>query len=455
MKIKLIIIAYSFVNIIATQSYCQKPKESKIDQYKMFLNYIDTNIIDVSITFNVSNNNKKENYLLLNSCISIKELKTNDKYFTYNHKNDTLFYNTNQNSITFSIKYLFNLNQICIIDSLKNPNRFYNTNPILFNNNQLFFERYHRWYPLLYDNFAKFKVTVQTPIEYNTYSYPSAKSIKNIGKNKITVFDTYDEDMPIIISKMNIFNYYSINNNGIIFNYYYLKNQRRLLILENGKPQFTTDSLQVDSLQKTINNKCVLVFNWFNKNLWEKDIKNLNFIEGYDGLGGFGLGNFIFLTSSLINHDLYYNHLISHEIGHIWLGVHTEYNAKGRNFLAESINEYVNMLCLEDLFGHEKYNYILNELKIKPTSTYKVKFDDVLNARKWVANRLYNEELIYFKGPIFLHKFRELIGKEKLLKIIREAYSVENKFLNLQDLEQSIKANGCWHEYLKLYEMSL
>ncbi len=64
-------------------------------------------------------------------------------------------------------------------------------------------------------------------------------------------------------------------------------------------------------------------------------------------------------------------------------------------------------------------------------------------------------EIIYSKGVVFVHEFRKMIGKEKLLKIIRETYAVPDHFLTLKDFENSIKANGCWNEYLKLYEMKL
>jgi aminopeptidase N len=83
---------------------------------------------------------------------------------------------------------------------------------------------------------------------------------------------------------------------------------------------------------------------------------------------------------------------------------------------------------------------------------YTVTFEQVLNQKKGDSQA---DEIIYHKGVVFVHEFQKMIGKDKLLKIVRETYSVPNHFVTLKDFENSVKANDCWNEYLKLYEIEL
>ena len=122
--------------------------------------------------------------------------------------------------------------------------------------------------------------------------------------------------------------------------------------------------------------------------------------------------------------------------------------------MGESINEYVNLLYYESWAGKEALENAIQDkinLKFGDAPYYTVTFEQVLNERN--GNSQY--DIIYNKGVAFIHEFRKMIGKEKLLKIIRETYSVPNHFITLKDFENNIKANGCWNEYLKLYDLKL
>ncbi|PKP24834.1 MAG: hypothetical protein CVU06_04605 [Bacteroidetes bacterium HGW-Bacteroidetes-22] len=194
---------------------------------------------------------------------------------------------------------------------------------------------------------------------------------------------------------------------------------------------------------------------WYNANLWQQRIETLRFVEtSILGLGAC-LESFILLDRSLMNIEVIDRYAVSHEISHIWLGIHTEYLAKGKFFLGETIPGYVNLLYYESWAGDDAFENAIQDkinLKLSEVPFYTVAFEQVLNQRK---GSFQADDIIYHKGVAFVHEFRKLIGKEKLLKIIRETYSVPNHFVNLRDFEMNIKANGCWNEYLKLFEIKL
>lgn len=114
------------------------------------------------------------------------------------------------------------------------------------------------------------------------------------------------------------------------------------------------------------------------------------------------------------------------------------------------------MLFYESWAGEDKLNELVAATKDMRSDDneklFVITFEELLGKRKHSDNL--SLDAIYQKGPAFVHEFRKLIGKEKLLKIIRETYS-QHKFLSMDDFEQSIKNNGCWNEYLKLYDLEL
>ena len=155
-----------------------------------------------------------------------------------------------------------------------------------------------------------------------------------------------------------------------------------------------------------------------------------------------------------MNMEVIDNYAFSHEIGHLWIGFNIQYLSKGFYFLSESINEYTNLLFYESWAGEVAFeNAIKNKINMQYSDKpfFTVSFEQVLNQRN--GNLKY--ELIYNKGVVFAHEFRKMIGKEKFLKIIRETYYKPDDYITLIGFENSIKKNGCWDEYLKLYEMKL
>lgn len=423
---------------------------------------IDIELIDSTLLVNLSLKATKaeagqKDFLLFNRYIQIKEALLDEAPLKYARSNDTLYFESVlKNEMTLSMQYEIP----CSMNGYSKAVASYGDStyayPVLFDTSQIFCERFNKWYPVLYDNFSDYNVTITVPKAHKVFSYYPETDCKNIAEKAVYSFNCYDEDFPFFITPTNIFRRHkAIRRHSTNFEFYFLPRARRLVAITDNKPVFVSDLKQIDSLLNMSINRSIAAIDWYNANLWQKEINTLSFVEtGILGLGA-GLGSFILMDRILMNMEAIEKYALSHELSHIWLGIHTEYLAKGKFFMGESIPEYVNLLYYESWAGNSAFEKAIQDkinLTLFEVPFYAVPFDRVLNQRKGNAQA---DEIIYHKGVVFVHEFQKMIGKDKLLKIIRETYSVPNHFVTLKDFENNIKANGCWNEYLKLYEIEL
>lgn len=440
MGMRTIVLVISFF-FLFKGSYAEKNCSIKEYFFKIDLN--DSIIhIDLQINLNSVNNN----YLLFNSLIDKYNIETNDSSFKYIHRNDTLYFQSSIDTLSLKINYSITWRNKGFLD-----NAFVKSDSV-----QIFFERYYKWYPLLYNNLSNFHLLAEVPEEMHVFSYVSYDIVNTFNGTTSYTFNLFDEDIPILISKRNIFDEYEKRKEGIDFNFYFNKGQKRLLKVENGRPVFSTDSADIDSINMILVNRCIDVFNWYNSIFWKKELKSVNFIESSNSnMGGFGLNSLIYLTTKMINYDLYYKYQISHEIGHLWFGLNTKYDTIGRDFMSETINEYVNLLYYKYNLGDTLYNKLIMEQFITASSDYTCSFNDVLLAKKVLNNSVNPDVLIYLKGPLFLIKLGEKIGEDKMINIIRDTYNQRKKLLTISDFEKNIRKYKSWQEYQSLFEIEL
>lgn len=399
----------------------------------------------------------QKDFLLFNRYIEIEEALLDGKPLKYTRSNDTIYFESfHKKEMTFCMKYTIPCSWTEYSKVIASNSDSKYTYPALFDTSQFFCERFNKWYPVLYDNFSEYTVSIIVPKSHKVFAYYPEINCKNIADKKVYSFNCYDEDFPFFITPINIFQHHKIiQHNKTKYEFFFLPRERRLIAVIDNKPVFTSDSNQIDSLLNVSIKRSIAAVEWYKANLWDKEIKSLSFVEtGILGLG-VGLGSFILMDRSLMNMEAIENYALSHEISHIWLGIHTEYLAKGKFFMGESIPEYVNLLYYESWAGHDEFEKAIQDkinLKLFNVPFYTVTFEQVLNQKKGDSQ---SDEIIYCKGVAFVHELKKMIGKEKLLKIIRETYSKPNHFVTLKDFENNIKATGCWNEYLKLYEIKL
>jgi len=453
MKRKLILFSIIILSFYCKSLQAQKPY-IKPWNYNINIELKDSTLwVNLCIKGTMTENWQK-NFLLFNRSIQINEASLNDKPLKYVRSNDTLYFETLQNNkMTLSMQYEIPCSMSGYSKAVATYGDSTYAYPVRFDTSQIFCERFNKWYPVLYDNFSYYNVTISVPKTHKVFAYYPETCCKRIDGKDVYLYNCFDEDFSYLITQTNIFQEKKvIEHNKTYFEFNFLPRNRRLLSFTDKKPIYITDSKQIDSLYNVVINRSTKALEWYNTNLWQKQIDTLRFIE--TGILGLGvcMNSFILIDRSLMNMEAIDNYAFSHEIGHLWIGFHTEYLAKGKYFLGESINEYVNLLYYESWAGDSAFeNAIRDKINMRYSDEpfFTVTFEQVLNQRN--GNLQY--ELIYSKGVVFVHELRKMIGKEKLLKIIRETYSVPNHFVTLKDFENSIKANGCWNEYLKLYEM--
>lgn len=398
----------------------------------------------------------QKDFLLFNRYIQIKEAILDNTPLKYTRSNDTLYFELSQKKeMTLSMQYEIPCSKLGYSKTVASYGDSIYAYPARFDTNQIFCERFNKWYPVLYDNFSDYHVTISVPKTHKVFGYYPKADFLDFARKDVYSFNCFDEDFPFLITQSNIFGQHkAIQHNSTNYEFYFLPRSKRLLAIVDKKPVYISDSKQIDSLLNVIINRSIGALDWYNANLWQQKIDTLSFVEtGLLGLA-INLRCFIIMDRGLMNMEVLDNYAVSHEIAHLWLGIHTEYLAKGRFFMGESINEYVNLLYYESCAGKEALENAIQDkinLKFGDAPYYTVTFEQVLNERN--GNSQY--DIIYNKGVAFIHEFRKMIGKEKLLKIIRETYSVPNHFITLKDFENNIKANGCWNEYLKLYDLKL
>lgn len=447
----IILIAFTFISLYAENPGIEPRK------YNINIELKDSTLL-VNLNVKVRETETgQEDYFLFNRYIHIKEALLDGEPLTNWRSNDTLYFESfEKREMTILMQYEIPCSMLEYSKVVSSYGDSIFTYPLLFDTSQIFCERYNKWYPVLYDKFSDFNVSVTVPNAYKVFAYYPETNYTEIDGKNVYSFTCYDEDFPLIITPTYIFRQHKvIQHNNTNYEFYFLPRPRRLVAITDNKPVFVSDLKQIDSLLNVSIYRSIAAVEWYNSNLWKKEINTLSFVEtGILGLGA-GLGSFILMDRMLMNMEAIDKYAISHEISHLWLGIHTEYDAKGKFFMGESIPEYINLLYYESWAGTEAFDKAIQDkilLKLFEVPFYTATFEQVLNQRKGNSKA---DEIIYHKGVAFVHEFQKMIGRDKLLKIVRETYSVPNHFVTLTDFENSIKANDCWNEYLKLYEIEL
>lgn len=391
--------------------------------------------VSVELSGNVSYDYERQmNYLLFNSDLSIDEFLCNEHSSSYLLQNDTLFFTAS--SSFNNIKLTYSLNSI-----LSNANT---------PNTQFFLERFIRWYPLLYDQFSNYKVTITLPGNY--FVQACSKECRRHVQGNIIHYEykLFDEDFPIFISKDGIYDTLSLTKWKSTLSFYYIRERPRFLSMDaEGNKIFTSDSLQKDSLIHIIAYRTMDAFRWYNENLWKLPRRTIRIVETLENQG-VGFDRFILAGRSMINLELWNEMQFSHEAVHSWIGSHTLYVQEGKFFMGESVAEFVNWLYYKSWAGDKAFEKLIDDMQNLTYYTnieyFTTDFQTILSLRKSTAQP-YNDLYFYIKGPLFVYEFYKLIGEEKLFQIIRYIYKPRNRFAHYSLWESAVKKFHCEDEW--------
>jgi len=430
--------------------------ETKVWNYIINIDFKDSTLF-INLNLKAFKTAKRDKFFFLfNRYIKIDEVLLNDKSLNYTRNNDTLYFeSSNSDEINISMHYKI---PCSLSESSKIIKTFGDSifaYPAQLDTNQIFCERYSKYYPFIYDNYSNYKVKITVPKDYKVYAEHRESENISLKDRNIYTFNFFDEDLRFFITKTNIFQLKKvIKTSKTNCKFYFLPRNKRLVSYANKIPKYITNLNQIDSLYNVIINRSAKALEWYNTNLWQQTIDTLPFVETWILGLATNMRSFILFDRSLMNMEVIDNYAFSHEIGHFWIGYNVKYSSKGYYFLSESINEFVNLVYYKSWAGSDAFNKAIENktnLQYSNKDFFTVSFEKVLNQK----NEDLKYEMIYCKGVVFAYKFFELIGKEKFLKIIRETYNKSDDYITLTDFENIVKKNGCWNEYIKLYDIKL
>jgi hypothetical protein len=270
----------------------------------------------------------------------------------------------------------------------------------------LILDRGHRWYPLILDQIAGFKLTVTVPLGYDVLSAGDFVEKKDLPKrsrfvweSKIPVFK-----LPLIIAKAGSYNE-TVKKCGSKEIYFY------------------SSTVDKETKEKILSEACSC-FEFYNKLIGEYPHHRLTLIEipemeGTDIATGLLLIGSTFMDA--FQQGQYDNLHLSIACQWIAAGVFFKFLGKGFWFLQLSLPHYLRLMYLEKTKGIDAFTRGLQQ----GLDAYK----EIAGSEKEVSimdvdfpNSKEKARTIYGKGPYVIDKVRRQIGDENWEKFIKGIY---------------------------------
>ena len=270
------------------------------------------------------------------------------------------------------------------------------------NDTLLFLDRGHRWYPLIMDQIASFKLTCEVPKSYSVISSGNLLEVKNEGAKSVYVWESLLPvfKLPLIIYNPKIF---KKTDNDIIDFYY----------------------LSIDSVNALkILDKTRKVVNYFKSTLGVYPYKKLTIIEIPD-FPGINTCSGLLMTGtySLEMIEKGYD-LINLTIAQQWFGagVFGRFGEKGFFFISLSLPHYLRLMFIREDQGEEAFNKFLMDPLIK-YKEFAGKENDIPIIDVDLPNTKEKGLILYAKGPFVLSKIEKDLGRKKWLSFLGRSLS--------------------------------
>ncbi len=281
--------------------------------------------------------------------------------------------------------------------------------------------RGHRWYPLIIDQIARFKLTVEVPNEYEVFSAGDLVEKKKfteysrfIWESKIPVFK-----LPLIIAKSDLY-------------------EETVKNIDHKKIYLYSSTIDEETREEIIS-EAGSMLKFYNKFIGEYPHNRLTLIE-IPKLQGTNIASGLLMVGSK-NFDWFkkgYYESLHLSIATQWIaaGVFFKLFGKGFWFLQLSLPHYLRLMYLEQTKGEDAFTKGLQ----RGLDQYK----EIAGTENEVAiidvdfpNTKEKARVIYGKGPYVIDKVRRQIGDENWEKLIKDIYKdfkgrilTYNEFIN-------------------------
>ncbi|MFH1527677.1 MAG: hypothetical protein ABIG69_13665, partial [Bacteroidota bacterium] len=320
-----------------------------------------------------------------------------------------------------SLLILFNSGNIPVNKYLLRFKYSFPTN--ILNDLPIIIDRGHRWYPLILDQIAAFKLTCSVPKGYNVLAAGDLLSVNNYKDSIIFIWESLSAvfKMPLIIFNPTQFKRAEFDSLGISIDFYYLN----------------ADSIEASS----IINETAKCINYFSKNIGSYSYKKLTLFEvtQWEGINT-GSGLIMIGSQSLGMMKRKYYDGLNLTIAQQWIGagVFAKYGDTGFWFLALSLPHYLRLMYLRQTQGEKSFLESLQEPLVK-YKEFAGKENDIPIINIDSPNSREKSLILYGKGPFVLNRIENKMGNEKWLSFLQNLYkSFRGKILTYTDFEKYI-----------------
>ncbi len=293
------------------------------------------------------------------------------------------------------------------------------------NGSPIIIDRGNRWYPLIPDRIASFKLACNVPEGYNVLAAGNLLAVTNkkgeasfIWESRLPVFK-----LPLIIFNNTQFKKAEFDSLGIAIDLFYL----------------SIDSLEISGIIKEVTN----AITFFNKNIGVYPYKKLTLLEvtQWEGINT-GSGLLLIGSQSFEMMGKGYFESLDLTIAQQWIGagVFAKYGTPGFWFLALSLPHYLRLMYIRQVKGEEAFLESLQEPIVK-YKEFAGKENDIPIINIDSPNSREKSLILYGKGPFLFSKIQKEMGEKKWLSFLQNIYkSFRGKILTYEEFEKYISA---------------
>lgn len=291
------------------------------------------------------------------------------------------------------------------------------------NDSLVIIDRGHRWYPLMIDQIAAFKLSCEVPKAYNVLAAGDLISVKDnedkttfVWESKSAVFK-----LPLIIYRQTRFKELEYDSSGINIDFFYLN----------------ADSIEASR----VINEAANSMKFYSEHIGNYPNKKLNLFEvtKWEGINT-GSGLIMVGSQSLEMMKQGFYESLNLTIAQQWIGagVFAKYGSPGFWLLSLSLPHYLRLMYLRQIQGEESFQQTLKE----PLEKYKEfagKESDIPIINIDSPNSREKGLILYGKGPFVFSKIHNAMGDKKWLSFLQNLYrSFHGKILSYDDFEKQI-----------------